>query len=128
MMMTIETDPGWPTTMPWTVRHSQVVTSHDIEHSLHESIICHKTVQISNSHRCGYVGKTIDAGHGMRQENWQVLRRQAKSQFFVPLEQSDDLEAYSDVDWGGDRATRRSFSVGVIIMRKSHCLEVLTKK
>ena len=24
-------------------------------------------------------GKTIDAGHGMSQENWQVLRRQAKS-------------------------------------------------
>ena len=27
---------GWPTTVPFTVRHSQVVTSHDIEHSLHE--------------------------------------------------------------------------------------------
>ena len=55
MMMTMETDPGWPTTMPLTVRHSQVVTSHDTEHSLHESVTCHKTVQISSSHRCGYV-------------------------------------------------------------------------
>ena len=54
-MMTIETDPGWPTTMPLTVRHSQVVTSDDTEHSLHESVTCHKTVQTSSSHRCGYV-------------------------------------------------------------------------
>ena len=33
----------------------QVVTSHDTEHSLHESVTCHMTVQISSSHRCGYV-------------------------------------------------------------------------
>ena len=43
-----------PTTMPLTVRHSQVVTSHDIEHSLHESVTCHKTVQISSSQQCRY--------------------------------------------------------------------------
>ena len=30
-------------------------------------------------------GKTIDAGHGMRQENWQVPRLQAKSDVLVPL-------------------------------------------
>ena len=30
-------------------------------------------------------GKTIGAGHGVRQENWQVPRRQAKSEVLVPL-------------------------------------------
>ena len=42
-------------------------------------------------------------------------------------QQSADLEAYSDADWGGDRATRRSVSGGVI-MRGGHCLKVWTKK
>ena len=72
-------------------------------------------------------GKTIDAGHGMRQENWQVPRRQAKSEVLVRQQQSGDLEANSDADWGGDRATRRSVSAGVI-MRGSRCLKVWTKK
>ena len=35
--------------------------------------------------------------------------------------------AYSDAYWGGDKATRRSVSAGVI-MRGGHCLEVWTKK
>ena len=30
-------------------------------------------------------GKTIGAGHGVRQENWQVPRRQAKSDVLVQL-------------------------------------------
>ena len=42
-------------------------------------------------------------------------------------QQSGDLEAYSDADWGGDRATRRSVSAGVIT-RGNHCLRVWTKK
>ena len=42
-------------------------------------------------------------------------------------QQRGDLEAYSDADWGGDRATRRSVSAGVI-MRGGHCLKVWTKK
>ena len=163
MMMTVETDPGWPTTMPLTVRHSQVVTSHDTKHSLHESVTCHKTVQTSSSYRCGYVvrwpnhrcvtwsasrelGDTSlgsreqsagSAGSRVaswkriqtltgRQENWQVPRRQAKSEVFR-WQQSGDLKAYSDTDWGGDRATRRSVSAGVIL-RGSHCLKAWTKK
>ena len=51
----METDARWPTTMPLTARHSQVVTSHDTEHSLHESFTCHNNVQTSSSHRCGHV-------------------------------------------------------------------------
>ena len=42
-------------------------------------------------------------------------------------QQRGGLEAYSDVDWRGDRSTRRSVSVGVIT-RGGHCLQVWTKK
>ena len=42
-------------------------------------------------------------------------------------QQSGELEAYSDADWRGDKATRRSVSAGVI-MRGRHCLKVWTKK
>ena len=42
-------------------------------------------------------------------------------------QQSGELESYSDVDWGGDKATRRSVSAG-IIMRGGHCLKVSAKK
>ena len=36
---------------------------------------------------CCANAKPIDAGHRMRQENWQVPRRQAKSEVLVPLAQ-----------------------------------------
>ena len=42
-------------------------------------------------------------------------------------QQSGELEACSDADWGGDKATRRSVSSGVI-MRGGHCLKVWAKK
>ena len=42
-------------------------------------------------------------------------------------QQSDELEAYSDADWGGDKPSRRSVSAGVV-MRGGHCLKVWTKK
>ena len=42
-------------------------------------------------------------------------------------QQSGELEAYSDADWGSDRATRRSVSAGVIMMG-GHCLKVWIKK
>ena len=42
-------------------------------------------------------------------------------------QQSGELETNSDADWGGDKATRRSVSAGVI-MRGGHCLKVWTKK
>ena len=41
------------------------------------------------------------------------------------LQHSGELEAHSDADWGGDKATRRSVSTGVI-MRGAHCLKVWT--
>ena len=42
-------------------------------------------------------------------------------------QQSGELDVYSDADWGGDKATRRSVSAGVI-MRCGHCLKIWTKK
>ena len=42
-------------------------------------------------------------------------------------QQSGELEAYSDADWRGDKATRRSVSAGVI-MRGGHYLKVWIKK
>ena len=42
-------------------------------------------------------------------------------------QQSGELEAYSDADWGGDKTTRRSVSAGVI-MGGVDCLKVWTKK
>ena len=42
-------------------------------------------------------------------------------------QQSGELEAYSDADWGGDRGTRRSVSAGVI-MRGGHCFKEWTKE
>ena len=42
-------------------------------------------------------------------------------------QQSGELEAYSDADWGGDRATRWSVAAGVIT-RGGHCLKLWTKK
>ena len=62
----------------------------------------------------------------MRQENWYLVGKPRAKCWFL-WQQSGDLEAYSDADWGGDRATRRSVSVGVI-MRGSRCLKVWTKK
>ena len=41
-------------------------------------------------------------------------------------QQSGELEVCSDADWGGDNATRRSVSAGVI-MRGGHWLKVRTK-
>ena len=45
----------------------------------------------------------------------------------VPLQQSGELDVYSDADWGGDKATRRSVSAGVV-MKGGHCLKVWTKQ
>ena len=54
-----------------------------------------------------------------------VGKRRARCWF--RWQQNGELEAYSDADWGGDRATRRSVSAGVA-MRGGHCLKVWTKK
>ena len=42
-------------------------------------------------------------------------------------QQSGELDVYSDADWGSDKASRRSISLGVV-MRGGHCFKVWTKK
>ena len=51
----------------------------------------------------------------------------ARAKCWFRWQQSGDLEAYSDADWGGDKAARRSVSAGVIL-RGGHCLKERTKK
>ena len=130
MMMTVETDPGWPTTMPWTVRHSQVVTSHDIEHSLLESVTLSQdlpdlkfaAMQVS----CAMASPTVrDSERVKRIGRYLAGRPRAKCWF--RWQQSGELEAYSEADWGGDKITRRLVS-GAVMMRGGHCLNVWTKK
>ena len=79
MMMTIGTDPGWPTTMPLTDRHSQVVTSDDSYLSQDRPDLKFASMRVM------LCGKTIDAEHGNASREWQVPRRQAKSEVLVPL-------------------------------------------
>ena len=74
---------------------------------------------------CG--GKTIDAGHGMRQDNWQVLRRKAKSDVLAPLGTVVMCRRTLMLTPKATKVTQRSVSAGVI-MRRGHCLKVWTKK
>ena len=120
MMMTTRTDTGWPTTMPLTVRHSQVVTSHDTEHSLHESVTCRKTAQISSSHRCGYAVQRQDPS--MRE--LECVKRSGR---YLVGNRVVIWRPTRMVIGRGDRATRRSVSAGAT-MRGDHCLKVWTKK
>ena len=71
-------------------------------------------------------GKANDARHGTRQEDWSTPRWEAEGKVLFRCQQSE-REAYSDTDWRGDKATRRSVSA-VVIMRGGHCLKVWTKK
>ena len=59
--------------------------------------------------------------------NGRYLVGKPRAKCWFLWQQSGDLEAHSDADWGGDRATRRSVSAGVI-MRGSCCPKVWTKK
>ena len=123
MTVTTGTDRRWQMKMPTTARHSQVVTSRGTENSLYESVICHKTVQTSSSHRCGDVVRWQNHRCG----TWNASKRigryfagKPRAKCWFRSQQSVELEAYSDADLGGDKATRRSVSAGVII-RGGHC-------
>ena len=54
------------------------------------------------------------------------LAGKPRAQCWFRWQQSGELEAYSDVDWRVDKATRQSVSAGVI-MSGGHCLKVWTK-
>ena len=75
---------------------------------------------------CAMAKPTVrDMERVMRIGRYLVGRPRARCWF--GWQQSGELEAYSDADWRGDRATRRSVSAGVI-MRGGRCLKVWTKK
>ena len=80
-----------------TVRHLQVVTSHDIEHSLLESVTCHKTAQTSSSQQlqvcCAMANPTVrDSERVKRIGRYLAGRPRAKCWF--RWQQSGELEAY----------------------------------
>ena len=67
---------------------------------------------------------TWNGSRGLEGISW-ISREQSACLFH--WKRSGGLEAYSDEDKGGDKITRRSVSVDVI-MRGGHCLKVWTKK
>ena len=115
--------------MTTTAQHSQAVTSRGTEHSLHESVTCRKIDQILILHRCRCVvrwrgrpcatwnasGGSDDTSSEGRERGAGSVGSRAASWRRVPTLT------------GGNKATRRSVSAGVI-MRGGHCLEVWTKK
>ena len=54
------------------------------------------------------------------------LAKNSRAKCWFRCHQSGELETCSDVDWEGDKATRRSVSAGAI-MSGGHCLKVWTK-
>ena len=63
---------------------------------------------------CAMANPTVcDSERVKRIGRYLAGRQRAKSWF--RWQQSGELEAYSDADWGGDKATRRSVSGGVIM-------------
>ena len=128
--MTTETDPGWPMTMPMTARHSQVVTF-----TRHGALVARISylsqdrpdLKFASMRACCAMAKPSmrDMEYVKRIGKYLVGKPRAKCWF--RWQQSGDLEAYSDADWGGDRATRRSVSAGVIT-RGDHYLKVWTMK
>ena len=104
-MMTIETD-GWSTTMSLTVRHLQVVTSHDIEHSLLESVTCHKTAQTFKFAAmqvcCAMANPTVCDSEGVKSIG-RYLGGRPRAKCWFRWQQSGELEAYSDADWEATR-------------------------
>ena len=110
MMVTIETDPGWPTTMPSTVRPQD-----------------RPDLKFASMRVCCAMAKPSMRDMECVKRIGRYLVGKPRAKCWFRWQQSGDLEAHSDADWRGDRATRRSVSAGVI-MRRSRCLKVWTKK
>ena len=93
-----KTDPGWPMTMPMTARHSQVVSQDrpDLKFALIR-VCCSVAKPSMREMECvKRIGRYL------------VGKPRAKCWF--RWQQSGNLEAYSDADWGGDRTVGLSWS------------------
>ena len=113
-----------------TARRSQMVTSHGTGHSWRESVnLSHDRpdLKFESMQVCCAMAKptTRDVEPVKRIGRYLVGTPTARCWFH--WQESGELEAYSDADWGGDKATRSSVSAGVIV-RGRHCLKVYTKK
>ena len=98
-----------------------MVTSHDIEHvvarisylSQDRPDVKFAAMQVC----CAMANPTVrDSERVKRIGRYLAGRPRAKCWF--RWQQSGELEAYSDADWGGDKATRRSVSGGVIMRER----------
>ena len=107
-----------------TAKHLQTVTSHGTEHPWHESVSCRRFASMQVC--CALAKPTMcDMERAKRIGRYFVGKPRARCWF--RWQHSVELEAYPDADWGGDKATRRPVSAGVI-MRGGHFLKVWTKK
>ena len=117
--------------MPLTVRHLQVVTSHDIEHSLLESVTCHKkTAQTSSSQQCRYAVRWPTPQCVTRN-----VSRGSEDTSLADREQSAGSAGSKVGNWRciqtrTGEATRPlgDQSQAGVIMRGGHCPKVWTKK
>ena len=126
MWVTAGTDRRRQVTTSTTARDSQVVIKRSTtEHLWHASVTCHKTDQISSSRCAISIPPVRDVERVKR--NGRYLSGKSIAKCLFRWQQGDELEAYSDADWDGDKATGRSVSAGVI-MRGGHCLKVSTKR
>ena len=120
------TDRRWQLMMPTTTRHSQVVTSRLVARIRYmpqdRSDLKFASMQVC----CAIAKPSVRDVDGVKRiGRYFAGERRAKCGY--RWQQSGELEAYSDADWRGDKATRRSVSAGVL-MRGGHCLKVWTKK
>ena len=121
MVMTIETDPGWPTAL----------TGGDI--TRYRALVARISylsqdrpdLKFASTRVCCAMAKPSMREMECVKRIGRYLVGKPRAKCWFRWQQSGDLEACSDADWGGDRATRRSAGV---IMRRSHCLKVWTKK
>ena len=93
--------------------------SHGTRHSWRESVAClnqdRPDLQICVSAGLLRNGKAHNARHGSRQEHWAIIVGKPRARCWFRCQQSGELKAYSDAYWGGDKATPRSVSAGVML-------------
>ena len=114
--MTIGTDRRWQMTMTMTARHSQVVTPHG-----KRALVARVSYLSQNRPEpklaslqvcCAIAMPTMRDMERVKRIGRDLVGRPRQSAGSAG-QQSGELEAYSDADWGGDKATRRSvFGLG----------------
>ena len=123
------TDRRWQITMLTTAKHSQMVTSCGTEHLLHEISYLSQDrpdLKFASMQVCCAMANPSVRDMERVKRSGRYLFGKPRARRWFRWQPSGELESYSDGDWGGDKATRRSVSAGVI-MRGEHCFKVWTK-